>query len=121
MNNFSRLDLKDKLREVLEHHKEDFVKALKEKFVNYKPAKMERAQKKWGHYYHIYMSLDFLEIKDLVKLLELNKETREMFKKRVYRTVFYNYGDQLTTSQRSSIWWNLLQPVRKDLQMNLPL
>jgi len=103
--------LKDKLRDVIEHHREDFVKVLKERLVNYKPEKMERAQKKWGKYYHIYCSLDYLEPRDLVKLLELDKETRQMFKKRVYRTIFYNYGDHITTNQRSSIWWNLLEPV----------
>lgn len=88
------------------------MKLLKETFPNYRATKKERAQKKWKEMYPVYLALDFLEPIDLVKLLELNKETRQIFRKRVYRTIFNNFSQKITTSQRSVIWTNILEPVR---------
>ena len=85
---------------------------MKEKFSNYRATKKERAQNKWKGQYPVYLALDFLEPVDLVKLLELNKEYRQMFRKRVYRTIFNNFSQRIMTKQRSPIWTNLLEPVR---------
>jgi hypothetical protein len=111
----TQLDLKDKTAELIELNKEEFVKVLKEKCTNYKHAKIKRDQKKWGKYYHIYSCLDFLQPEDMVKLLGLSHETRTLFKRRVYRTIFYNYGNVLTTKQRTKIWWNIIEPGKNDL------
>ena len=89
------------------------MKVLKEKCGNYKHAKIKRDQDKWGKFYHIYSCLDFLQMEDLVKLLGLNHETRKLFKRRIYRTIFYNFGNKLTQKQRTKIWKNIIEPVRE--------
>jgi len=111
----TQLDLKDKTQELIELNKEEFVKVLKEKCSNYKHAKIKRDQKKWGKFYHIYSCLDFLQPKDLVRLLELNHETRKLFKRRIYRTIFYNFGNVLTIKQRTQIWRNIIEPDKNSL------
>ena len=63
--------------------------------------KSKRVAKKWvdgkgNSMLWLYGSLQFLEPKDIVKVLELNRELRKMFKKKVYRTIFSNFGDIIT-------------------------
>jgi len=74
--------------------------------------KKQKAPKKWGKHYPIYLALDFLEPKDLIKLLELNKEMKSLFGKKVYRTIFYNFGSKLTTTQRFQSWATILEIVK---------
>ena len=68
-------------------------------------------QSKWDKFYPIYLSLDFLDTIDLIKLLELDKESRKLFKKKVYRTIFYNFDMELTQKQRFQIWHTILEIV----------
>jgi hypothetical protein len=71
----------------------------------------KRAATKWGAYYKFYFALDFLEPKDLVKLLGLNKESRRIFRKKVFRTIFYNFGDSISVKNRFTCWGQLLEIV----------
>ena len=84
---------------------------LKAELQQYPLKKKEKAPKKWGKYYPIYLTLDFLEPTDLMKLLELNKEMKKLFGKKVYRTIFYNFGLRLTTAQRFHSWATILEIV----------
>lgn len=66
---------------------------------------------KWKEFYPVYLSLDYLEPRDLVQFLNLDSKTRKLFTKKIYRTIFYNFGEQLTQSQRLQIWRHALQIV----------
>jgi len=88
---------------------------LKAELKQYPIKKHQRAPKKWGKYYPIYLALDYLEPKDLIKLIELNKETKKLFIKKVYRTIFSNFGANLTRTQRFNSWGNILEIKKVDL------
>lgn len=79
------------------------------KLTNHKEYKKATNAKKWKHFYPVYLSLDYLEPRDLVQLLSLDSATRKLFTKKIYRTIFYNFGEQLTQPQRLHIWCNALQ------------
>jgi len=82
-----------------------------EKIYDHKDFKRATNQRKWDKFYPIYLALDFLNPNDLLRLLELNKGTRQLFKKKVYRTLFYNFGEDLTKAQRLKLWCNILEIV----------
>jgi len=84
---------------------------LKAELQQYPVKKNQKAPKKWGKYYPIYLALDYLEPQDLVKLLQLNKEIKKLFIKKVYRTIYYNFGSKLTRTQRFDSWGNILEIV----------
>jgi len=71
-----------------------------------------RGPKKWGKHYPIYLSLDYLEPKDLMNILQLNHQIRSLLKKKVYRTLFYNFGHTFDITQRFKIWSNILETVK---------
>jgi hypothetical protein len=61
-------------------------------------SKRKRAATKWDRLYPIYLALEYLEPIDLVKILILSKAYRNKFKKRVYRTIFNNFGNTITSN-----------------------
>ena len=89
--------------------KREFDEIVRERIKYYPYTKNKKAQNKWNTFYPIHLALDYLEPKDLVNLLGLSKQTRELFKRKIYRTIFYNYSEQLTSEQRFKIWWNILE------------
>ena len=100
---------KEDISDLILVQKREFDEIVRERIKYYPYTKNKKAQNKWNTFYPIHLALDYLEPKDLVKLLTLNKTTRNLFKKKVYRTVFFNYSEQLTQQQRFQIWWNILE------------
>lgn len=103
---------KEEIVDLVHAQKREIDEYFRERIKYYPITKAKKAQNKWGQWYPVYLSLNYLEPIDLVKLLTLSHETRKVFKKRVYRTVFYNYGDKLASQQRFKIWWNVLDIVK---------
>jgi len=100
---------KEDISDLILVQKREFDVIVRERIKFYPYTKNKKAQNKWNTFYPIHLALDYLEPKDLVNLLSLSKQTRSLFKKKVYRTIFYNYSEQLTQPQRFQIWWNILE------------
>ena len=103
---------KEDISEMILGQKREFDELVRERIKYYPITKEKKAQTKWEKFYPIRLSFDFLEPVDLVKLLSLDKKTRALFKRKVYRTIFYNFGEKITSKQRFQIWWNVLEVVR---------
>jgi len=56
------------------------------------------------------LSNSFLDLKDLLTLLMVNKDWRKRFYKKVYRVIFHRYGNNFTPEQRKSLWTQILNP-----------
>jgi hypothetical protein len=100
---------KREIKQLLQLQKDEIDEILRWRIEQFPLNKNKKAQTKWGKNFPIYLASDYLDVKDLVKLLALNRGTRKQFKKRVYRTIFNKYGNKLTGFQRSEIWKNILE------------
>jgi len=100
---------KEDIAEMILAQKREFDELVRERIKNYSHTKEKKAQTKWERFYPIRLALDYLEPVDLVKLLSLDKKTRALFKNKVYRTIYYNFGEKITSKQRFQTWWNILE------------
>jgi hypothetical protein len=108
---FSVIQDKREIKQLLSIQKDEIDEVLKLRINQVPVNKIKKAEKKWGKHFPLYLALEYLEPKDLIKILQLNKEMRKTFKKRVYRHIFNNYGNTLTKKQRPQIWKNILDIV----------
>lgn len=105
---------REEIAEFIYSQKREIDDLVKEKIKNYPVAKHRKAQVKWGKFYPVYLSLEYLEPVDMLKILTLSSSMKNNFKKKVYRTIFYKYGETLTSKQRFQMWQNIL-----DIVMNI--
>jgi hypothetical protein len=111
MSLFGRVSDQKEIKHLVNIQKEQIDRVLRLRIKQADFSKKKRAQAKWERLHPLYLALDYLEPKDLVKILILNKHYRTKFKKRVYRTVFMNYGNKITMDQRHHCWFNILDVV----------
>ena len=105
---------KDQLNILLTNQQQELRKTLRNELVIYSTnwEKEKRSYKKWGDLYYIYKTLQYLELKDLLNILSVNKEWRKRFNRKICRVIFDRYGQILTSKQRNCIWLQLIQPVK---------
>ena len=99
------------MKELLEYQQIEQRNNVKLQFLKYHMNKSYTVQEKWGKLIYLYGALGFLELADLLRLLSVSKEWSKRLTKKIYRTIFDRYGNNLTQKQRKAIWINLLQPV----------
>ena len=84
---------------------------IKNQATKYSLLKEKQAKEKWGKLYDIYKSLEYLELKDLLNILCVNKQWKKRFHKKAFRIIFDRYGNTFSQKQRVQLWLHLTHPV----------